>query len=160
MYAFSGGVMDREDIKYYEKLYLNVINKENSLDYIELLNLYKFYLCCFIDESESFYMDADFLHYVVNGFTYYHNMIFVDEKILDSDSSREYFCVEHYEKLYNEGRDREWTTYDLISAATYLVNSKLLKEELAESEIETVKQLIDNNEKVNKVMRKRFDSTS
>lgn len=154
MFAFGDEIMENKDIKYYKMLYLRNGNKENSLDYVEILKLYKFYLDVFIDEDEKyFYMNIDFLRYAVNGFNYYHNMIYGNETALDFDVLKFYY--DYYKKLYNEGRDRQWYLEDLVAACTYLVNGKLLNEGLAESEVDIVSLLVDNIYKVNKVMTKK-----
>lgn len=68
MFAFGDEIIENKDIKYYKMLYLRNENKENSLDYVGILKLYKFYLDVFIDDDKKyFYMNIDFLCYVVNG---------------------------------------------------------------------------------------------
>lgn len=68
MFAFGDEIIENKDIKYYKMLYLKNENKENSLDYVGILKLYKFYLDVFIDDDKKyFYMNIDFLCYVVNG---------------------------------------------------------------------------------------------
>lgn len=67
MFAFGDEIIENKDIKYYKMLYLKNENKENSLDYVGILKLYKFYLDVFIDDDKKyFYMNIDFLCYVVN----------------------------------------------------------------------------------------------
>lgn len=67
MFAFGDEIIENKDIKYYKMLYLRNENKENSLDYVGILKLYKFYLDVFIDDDKKyFYVNIDFLRYVVN----------------------------------------------------------------------------------------------
>lgn len=148
--------MKNNNIKAYEYLYLREGNKKNSLDYMKLLELYKSYLSLFIDyeENNPFYNNVEFLSWVVNGFSYYHNKIFGVEDIDVIDSY--IFSLEQYDQVLTRATiPEECSVSDLVFMASWSCNYLMLENDLIVSESDIVQKLIDNLYRIDKVMNKK-----
>lgn len=93
---------EQEKEEIYKELYMYG-NTEKNIDYMNIVRLYRGYLSLFFCEESSFYRDLEFLSYVVDGFSYFHDMI-LGEVELDPDVVMNYL-IEHDAELRKKDRD-------------------------------------------------------
>lgn len=146
-----------KNLKIYKLLYYRNGNNDRYFDYNVHLNLYKNYLLSFYDiELQSkFYMNIEFLSYVVYGFCYFHDH-FIDDQ---NDFSNELLEVslQRYFLLKNKIDYDSYSIDDVIFSLSWLCVLELKKINCIEDNIETSRCLLDNNCRINKVMQKKIN---
>lgn len=74
----------------YEILYLKNGNTDRIIDYEKLVTLYNLYLTSFSLSDSEFLLDMNFFSATIYGFSYYHNLIFPEDKMIDSNNVVKY----------------------------------------------------------------------
>lgn len=149
--------MDDEVIEIYKGLYFRRGNNDIYFDYETHLELYRLYLLLFYDsELEShFYMDIEFLSYVVEGFSYFHDLFLGKSEIDDVELLG--ISLEQHSHLQDisSGSVERISVFDSIFAISWLSILELQKFGILEEKIDMSKQMLDNNCKINKVLSKK-----
>lgn len=146
--------MKNNNIDIYRFLYYRNGNNENYFDYDVHLRLYKYYLYLFYDgdTKSSFYMNFEFLYYVILGFSYFHD-VFLDDKE-DFDDILLDVSFEQYNNLLVGKNFDDISIENVIFSLSWLCICSVLENDIIENNIEMTKCLLDNNCRINKVLSK------
>ena len=149
--------MEKNSIEIYKYLYYRNGNNDNIFDYDVHLKLYKYYLFLFYDvETNSpFYMNYEFLYYVIYGFSYFHIMFLSENENYDEQFLK--ISLEQYNKTLLCKDDDDISIENVIFSLSWLCISNMLEQGNFQNNIEMTKCLLDNNCKINKVLSKVND---
>lgn len=144
----------------YEILYLKDDNSQEMIHYPKLVDLYNTYLTIFLLSDSCFYQDVYFLSSVVDGFSYFYNSIFKDEKGVNLPDIEQYILKKDPELrqspfMYIENGTITDKNYILTSACIH----SLKRDGLVDFSPELVIEMCYNSYKIEKVYQKTMNNT-